>query len=323
MCETMTQTAAAQSTSDALTALRRYSTIVADSGDFEAIRAFKPTDATTNPTLVRKAVQNPAYAELLEQRHSLPRIPGLDAVDQLMLLFGRELMGIVQDRVSTEVDARLSFDTSATVTKARALIDAYTAMGVPAGRILIKVAATWEGIRAAEVLEAEGIRCNMTLVFSLCQAQACFDAGATLLSPFVGRITDWHKQARGVSELAIGDDPGVQGVRQISAFARAHGYPTEVMAASFRHTGQVLALAGVDLMTISPELLDELSRMDATVPGLADWSPNSAGVKPRQQLDHGTFSWQLCRDAMASDRLFDGLRRFADDQRALEASFER
>lgn len=313
----MAEAAIEQTTSDALTALRQHSTIVADSSDFEAIRAFQPTDATTNPTLMLKAVQNPAYAELLEKRHSLPSMPGLDDVDRLMLLFGRELSGVVTHRVSTEVDARLSFDSAATIAKARALIDGYAAIGVAAERILIKVAATWEGIRAAEVLEAEGIRCNMTLLFSLCQAQACFDAGATLVSPFVGRITDWYKNARGVSELAVEDDPGVLGVRRISAFARNHGYPTEVMAASFRHTGQVLALAGVDLMTISPSLLGELASMDAGDVVPPDLSAQAG--EPRARVDRARFAWRLCQDAMASDRLADGIRRFADDQGQLEA----
>lgn len=315
------ETAVEQASSDALTALRQYSTIVADSGDFEAIRAFEPTDATTNPTLVLKAIRNPAYARLADERHSLPAMPGLDGVDQLMLLFGRELGDVVTNRVSTEVDARLSFDSAATIAKARSLIDGYAAIGVPAQRILIKIAATWEGVRAAEVLEAQGIRCNMTLVFSLCQAQACFDAGATLVSPFVGRITDWYKQARGVTELAIEDDPGVLGVRRIAAYAKAHGYPTEVMAASFRHRGQVLALAGVDLMTISPELLGELAAMNAAEVGSPDLAADA--IEPHGHLDQARFRWLLCADAMASDRLNDGIRRFASDQGQLEQWLQR
>lgn len=313
----MAETARKQPAGDALTALRHYSTIVADSGDFEAIRVFEPTDATTNPTLVLKAVNNPAYEELVASRHSLPPMTELTRVDQLMLLFGRELSGVVQNRVSTEVDARLSFDTAATVAKARALIEGYAAIGVPAERILIKIAATWAGVRAAEVLESEGIRCNMTLVFSLAQAQACFDAGVTLVSPFVGRITDWYKKARDVSELAVEDDPGVQGVRRIVAFARAHGYPTEVMGASFRHTGQILALAGIDLMTISPALLGELAAMDGSAVDATALLPD-VQTEPRSHLDKSRFAWRLCRDAMASDRLTDGIRRFADDQLQLE-----
>ncbi|HLQ86029.1 MAG TPA: transaldolase family protein [Salinisphaeraceae bacterium] len=308
---------AAVTAANALEALRQYSTIVADSGDFTAIRQFRPTDATTNPSLVLKAVQDPAYAALQQQLHALPTMPGLNEVDQLMLLFGRELSAVVSQRVSTEVDAALSFDSAATIAKARALIAGYAALGVPAERILIKIAATWEGIRAAQVLEAEGIRCNMTLIFALCQAQACFDAGATLVSPFVGRITDWYKQAWGVPELAVQEDPGVLGVRRISAYARAHGYPTQIMAASFRHSGQILALAGVDLLTIAPALLGELATMaaaDVTAPQVDDESP-----APRATLDQARFAWAMCENAMAGDRLADGIRRFAKDQAELAA----
>lgn len=312
----MTNTAPDLSVSNALEALRNYSTIVADSGDFEAIRTFEPVDATTNPTLVLKAAQAPEYASLIDQVETLPEISGLGNVDRLMLLFGRELTHVVGRRVSTEVDARLSFDTAATIAKARALIDGYVAMGVDPVRILIKVAATWEGIRAAEVLEAEGIRCNMTLIFSAVQAQACFDAGTTLISPFVGRITDWYKKARGVSEFAVEEDPGVLGVRHIHALATSYHYPTEVMAASFRHTGQILALAGIDLMTISPALLGELVEMEAGVvlPAVSSRVDQESRVRRNQ----AEFAWAMNSDAMASDLLADGIRRFADDQSKLE-----
>lgn len=312
----MTNTAPEQVTDNALDALRDYTTIVADSGDFEAIRSFQPIDATTNPTLVLKAAQAPQYAALIARARTLPAAPGLNNVDRLMLLFGRELTRVVARRVSTEVDARLSFDSSATVAKARALIDGYTAMGIDAQRILIKIAATWEGIRAAQVLEAEGIHCNMTLIFSLVQAQACFDAGVTLISPFVGRITDWHKNARGVSSIPVEEDPGVLGVRDIHAVARAYHYPTEVMAASFRNSGQILALAGIDLMTISPALLGELAEMDAAA---VQPAPVHAGQNAVIRRNQAEFSWAMTSDAMASDRLADGMRRFAEDQAKLEA----
>src|SRR5699024_10960126 len=275
------------------------------------------TDATTNPSLVLKAVRNPAYADLVEQRQALPDMPGLDGVDRLMLLFGRELSAVVTHPVSTEVAARLSFDTAATVTKARALIAGYATLGIPAERTLIKVAATWEGIRAAAVLDAEGIRCNMTLIFSLAQARACFDAGATLVSPFVGRITDWYKKAWGVDELSTDDDPGIASVRRISALARRHGYATQVMAASFRHCDQILALAGVDLMTIAPALLEQLSTLDAQRVSPPDTAARgAAGECPR--LEQQQFAWALCQDAVVHDLLGDGIRRFAADQAELE-----
>lgn len=313
----MTNPAYKQVADNALDALRDFSTIVADSGDFEAIKAFRPIDATTNPTLVLKAAQAPEYAALIARSRTLPDAPGLSAVDRLMLLFGRELCRVVARRVSTEVDARLSFDSAGTVAKARALIDGYAAMGIDCERILIKIAATWEGIRAAQVLEAQGIHCNMTLVFSQVQAQACFDAGVTLISPFVGRITDWYKQACGVDSLAVEEDPGVLGVRNIQALARDCHYPTEVMAASFRHTGQILALAGIDLMTISPALLGELTELDAD----QVYAQIAHGVAPQQRVyrDQSGFAWAMNRDAMASERLADGIRRFADDQAQLEA----
>jgi transaldolase len=233
-----------------------------------------------------------------------------------MTLFGRELTQVVSRYVSTEVDARLSFDTDATIRKARALIADYAALGVPADRILIKVASTWAGIRAASVLEAEGIACNMTLIFSLIQAQACFEAGVTLISPFVGRITDWHKKAEGVEHYAPGDDPGVRSVACINAYAKTHGYPTQVMAASFRNRDQILALAGADLMTISPALLEELAGLDAAhAPGLTKAPSDIARVT----LDRAAFDWALNADAMATEKLAEGIRRFADDQAALEA----
>lgn len=311
----MVEAALDKTATSTLDSLREYSTIVADSGEFETIRAFGPTDATTNPSLVWQAARQPAYAALVEQARAVAPAPGLTVVERLMLLFGRELTAVVPRYVSTEVDARLSFDTAATVVKARALIAGYETLGVPSDRILIKIAATWEGVAAARVLEAEGIRCNMTLIFSLIQAQACFDAGATLISPFVGRITDWYKQAQNVTHFAAEDDPGVLGVRRINSYAKAYGYPTLVMAASFRHVDQILALAGTDLMTISPKLLSELAGMSDRV----EISGSPAGAaESRVHHDRAGFAWALNADAMATDRLADGIRRFAADQAQLE-----
>jgi len=313
----MAETAQKQQPVNALEALRGYTTVVADSGDFEAIRQFRPTDATTNPTLVLKAAENREPVELVARARAMPATPGLELVERLMLLYGAELLDVVTHRVSTEVDARLSFDTAATIARARSLMAGYAALGVAPERVLIKIAATWEGIRAAQVLEAEGIRCNMTLIFSLCQAQACFDAGATLVSPFVGRITDWYKQAWQVAEIATEEDPGVLGVRRIQALARAQHYPTEVMAASFRHAGQILALAGVDLMTIAPALLEQLTTLAANEVHPC-FDTGTAEPEHEAHLDRARFALALNNNAMAQDRLADGIRRFGHDQQCLE-----
>ncbi|MES1925114.1 transaldolase [Salinisphaera sp. T31B1] len=299
----------------ALDALRARTTVVADSGEFETIRAYRPTDATTNPSLVLAAARQDSYRMLVDE--ALAGTPGhnLTPAERLMTLFGRELTGVVPRYVSTEVDARLSFDTSATIAKARALLADYDALGVARDRILIKIASTWEGIRAASVLEAEGVACNMTLIFSLAQAQACFDVGATLISPFVGRITDWYKAADGVDHYPASEDPGVKSVARINAYAKTHGYPTQVMAASFRNCDQILALAGADLMTISPALLAELDSMPAAdMPGL----DVSASRDPRVALDRAGFAWAMNDDAMATEKLAEGIRKFAADQRTLE-----
>lgn len=299
----------------ALEALRACTTIVADSGDFESIRVYRPTDATTNPSLLLQAARQSHYRYLLDEALAATPVSGVTRIERLMTLFGRELTGVVPRYVSTEVDARLSFDTAATIAKARALIADYQALGVARERILIKIASTWPGIEAARVLEAEGIACNMTLIFSLAQAQACFDAGVTLISPFVGRITDWYKKAEGVDSYAPGDDPGVLSVRGIDAYARSYGYPTRVMAASFRNQDQILALAGADLMTISPALLAELADMHPRPD--AGWSREVTDI-PRVWLSRAEFDWALTADAMASEKLAEGIRRFAADQRALE-----
>ncbi|ROO23907.1 transaldolase family protein [Salinisphaera orenii] len=312
MADTAATTAAAET---ALDALRARTTIVADSGDFETIRAFEPTDATTNPSLVLQASRDPRYRHVVDEALAGPPVAGVTRAERVMTLFGRELTRVVPRYVSTEVDARLSFDTDATVAKARALIADYAALGVPADRILIKIASTWPGIEAARVLEAEGIACNMTLIFSLAQAQVCFDAGVTLISPFVGRITDWYKKAEGVESYAPADDPGVASVRAIDAYARSYGYPTQVMAASFRSRDQILALAGADLMTISPALLEELAGLESAA---ADGLIRRPTDVPLTRLNRAGFEWAMAADAMAGEKLAEGIRRFADDQGALE-----
>ena len=312
----MSESSARTSALNALEALRARTTVVADSGDFETIRAYRPTDATTNPSLVLQAAGDTRYRHLVDEALAATPRRGLTRVERLMTLFGRELTQVVPRYVSTEVDARLSFDTDATIRKARALIADYDELGVSADRILIKIASTWAGIRAASVLEAEGIACNMTLIFSIAQAQACFEAGVTLISPFVGRITDWYKKADGVEHYAPEEDPGVASVRRINAYAKTHGYPTQVMAASFRNREQILALAGADLMTISPALLEELAGLEQSdAPGI---TATDSDV-PRLMLDHSAFDWAMNADAMATEKLAEGIRRFADDQRALDA----
>lgn len=312
----MPETAVQDSADNALEALRARTIVVADSGDFETIQAYRPTDATTNPSLVLQAAGDARYRHLIaEAMASRPR-GDVTRVERLMTLFGREITRVVPRYVSTEVDARLSFDTDATIRKARALIADYGALGVAPDRVLIKIAGTWAGIRAASVLEAEGIACNMTLIFSLVQAQACFEAGVTLISPFVGRITDWYKKAEGVDHYAPEDDPGVRSVRQIHAYARTHGYPTQVMAASFRNREQILALAGADLMTISPALLEELAGLNVSeTPGITRHTSDT----PRLALNRAGFDWTLNTDAMATEKLAEGIRRFADDQATLES----
>jgi transaldolase len=302
----------------ALDELKKFTTVVADTGDFHAMRAFKPQDATTNPSLILKATQKPEYQTLV--REVLAEHQGksvADITDHLLVRFGAEILQVVPGRVSTEVDARLSFDTQATIAKAHQLIDLYAAKGIAKERILIKVAATWEGIRAAEKLQAQGINCNLTLLFSFGQAVACADAGVTLISPFVGRIYDWYKAKNGV-DYAGSEDPGVQSVSRIYTYFKKFGYSTEIMGASFRNTGQILALAGCDLLTISPELLASLA--DSTVavaPQLqADTAKKSDAAKI--QFDEIDFRFELNEDAMASDKLSEGIRGFVADSRKLD-----
>ena len=302
-----------------LAQLKQYTTVVADTGDFHTMEVFKPHDATTNPSLILKAVQKPEYRPLLDATvRAHQGKPAGDVIDQLLVAFGLKILAIIPGRVSTETDARLSFDTEGTIAKARHLIALYEAAGVKRERVLIKIASTWEGIRAAEVLEREGIRCNMTLLFSLPQAIACAEAGAQLISPFVGRIYDWYKKANG-TDYTGADDPGVQSVQRIYSYYKKFGYKTEVMGASFRNTSQILELAGCDLLTISPELLQKLA--DTEAPVLRKLSPEQASQAEIQKisLNENAFRLALNEDAMATEKLAEGIRLFCADSVKLEA----
>ncbi len=308
-------------TASKLDQLRQMTTVVADTGDIEAVRRLKPVDCTTNPTLILKAVETPAYADLVEEAVTWGKKSGggestVHAVcDRLAVTFGAELTKIVPGRVSTEVDADLSFDTQATIDKARAIIAAYQERGIHKDRILIKIASTWEGIQAARVLQAEGIDCNLTLLFSLPQAVACADAKAFLISPFVGRILDWHVRAGGGPYTAE-TDPGVVSVSTIYDYYKAHGIGTVVMGASFRNTGEIEALAGCDRLTIGPALLDELAAATGELP--RKLSPDTPREAPaRLHLDQKAFRFALNEDAMATEKLAEGIRGFVKDLRAL------
>jgi transaldolase len=299
--------------------LKAMTTVVADTGDVDAIRRFGAVDATTNPTLILKAAHMPNHARLLEQTVRWGREHNRltsEITDRLALKFGLELAKIVPGRVSTEVDADLSFDIEGTAAKARAIIAAYEKLGLSRERVLIKIAATWEGIRAAEILQSEGIDCNMTLAFSLIQAAACADAGVFLISPFVGRILDWYSKAEGKSYTAE-TDPGVLSVRQIYNYYKAHGIATVVMGASFRNQGEIEALAGCDRLTISPQLLEELSRDMGDLPRRLDPKTAAAHPSAKLSLDEKTFRFMLNEDAMATEKLAEGIRVFARDLRAL------
>ena len=308
--------------------LKKLTTVVADTGDFERMQVFQPQDATTNPSLILKAAQQSNYQDLVQSvRDAHPGMSPTDLVDYILVAFGLEILKIVPGRVSTEVDARLSFDTKATVVKAKHLIALYESHGIERKRILIKLAGTWEGIAAAKELEAQGIHCNMTLLFSLVQAAACGAANAKLISPFVGRITDWHKAKLGASWNDINhggpNDPGVTSVKRIFHYYKHFGIPTEIMGASFRNTSQILELAGVDLLTISPELLAELQsnhtaiekKLDAANAGSALQAEGMAPLK----LDESNFRLQLNNDAMATEKLAEGIRNFCIDTEKLEA----
>ena len=303
--------------------LRQYTTVVADTGDFQSMKAFAPQDATTNPSLILKAVQKVDYQSLLEKAVRDHKSKSTDAIiDNLLVGFGQEILKIVPGRVSTETDARLSFDVEGTIAKSRELIRLYEASGTPRERVLIKIASTWEGIRAAEVLQKEGIRCNMTLLFALPQAIACAEAGVQLISPFVGRIYDWYKQKTG-QEFVGAYDPGVQSVKQIYAYYRKFGYPTEVMGASFRNTSQITELAGCDLLTISPELLQRLSESDAPVPRKLSVEAAKADPIQKISLDEKTFRLMLNDDAMGTEKLAEGIRLFCADIVRLEQMVEK
>lgn len=301
---------------NALESLRQSTVVVADTGDFNAMREFTPRDATTNPTLIVKALQKPEYQSLLTETVEQAGGQGADAIaDELIVRFGREILQIIPGRVSTEVDARLSFDTAASVAKGQHLIGLYEKAGIDKERVLIKVAATWEGIRAAEQLEKQGIHCNLTLMFSFAQAVACAEAGVTLISPFVGRIYDWYKKKEG-RDYQGAEDPGVQSVKRIFEYYKQHGYQTEVMGASFRNTGQIKALAGCDLLTISPDLMGELAASDQQVPAQL---VAGAGEKiGKLSLNEAAFRFDLNEDAMATDKLSEGIRQFVVDARRLD-----
>lgn len=310
-----------------LDSLRRHTTVVADTGDFEAMRAYRPTDATTNPSLILKAVQKEAYRPLLERTVRDHRaLPAEQVLDRLLVAFGTEILKIVPGRVSTEVDARLSFDTRATVERARGLISLYEAAGISRERVLIKIASTWEGIQAARVMQAEGVHCNMTLLFSLPQAVACADAGAQLISPFVGRIYDWYKKAEGAAwveaQRSGPNDPSVQSVTTIYRYYKAHGIPTEIMGASFRNVGQILALAGCDLLTISPDLLVTLSETQGEVPAQLTPAVGDKARPPRIDASEVPFRTLMNEDAMATEKLSEGIRAFAADAVKLDMLIE-
>ncbi len=293
--------------------LKQFTTIVADTGDFQAMKAFTPRDATTNPSLILKAVQKDEYKPLMDRavRDHAGKSTA-DIVDHLLVGFGQEILKIIPGRVSTETDARLSFDTPGTIAKGRVLIDLYEQAGIARERVLIKIASTWEGIRAAEVLEQEGIRCNMTLLFALPQAMACADAGAQLISPFVGRIYDWYKKSTGIDYVGA-DDPGVQSVKRIYNYYRKFGYRTEVMGASFRNTSQILELAGCDLLTISPELLQKLAESDSVVTRKLSADTAQSEDVHKLTLDENRFRSMLNDDAMGTEKLAEGIRQFCAD----------
>jgi transaldolase len=301
-----------------LEALSQHSLVVADTGDIEQVARWKPQDATTNPSLLLTAAEDPRYQHLVQNSVRESKGDAELAMDWMFVHFGTEILKHVKGRVSTEVDARLSFDTEKSIRKAHGFISLYERAGVSRERILIKLASTWEGIRAAQQLEKEGIHCNMTLLFSFAQAAACADAGVTLISPFVGRIYDWHKQARKVDDIPIEEDPGVLSVNRIYSYYKKYGYKTQVMGASFRKTGQILALAGCDLLTIAPDLLQKLSSSQGPVDRKLSPEKAKSADLPRVKLDEAAFRWLHNEDAMATDKLAEGIRRFDADARKLE-----
>jgi transaldolase len=308
-----------------LDSLKRYTTVVADTGDIDAIAEYRPQDATTNPSLLLKAAQQPQYRSLVGGAlRAANRVSGNESarteafMDNLSVAFGGEILKIVPGRVSTEVDARLSFDTERSLAKARHLIKLYEEHGYSRERILIKLGSTWEGIRAAEQLEREGIHCNLTLLFSFAQGVACAEAGVTLISPFVGRIYDWYKKTKG-ADIPADNDPGVASVTRIYNYFKRYDYKTQVMGASFRKVDQIVRLAGCDLLTISPDLLEELQNTEGELtPRLTPAAAKAAG-EPRIHLDEKTFRWMHNEDQMAVEKLSEGIRRFYEDARKLES----
>ncbi len=308
-----------------LESLKQYTTVVADTGDIEAIAQHRPQDATTNPSLLFHAAQMPVYRHLVEKATELAVQRGgrheemaEEFIDQMFVLFGSEILKVVPGRVSTEVAASLSFDTAGTIAKARKLISLYEKKGVARQRILIKIASTWEGIRAAELLEKEGIHCNLTLLFSFAQAVACAEAGVTLISPFVGRIYDWFKKEHGGADIPPDQDPGVASVTRIYDYYKKYGYKTQVMGASFRNVNQIVRLAGCDLLTISPELLDRLEQAEGVLSRQLDPALAKTTKEDRLHLDEKTFRWMHNEDAMATEKLAEGIRKFNSDAGHLE-----
>lgn len=307
--------------------LKKYTKVVADTGDFESMKQYQPVDATTNPSLIYKSAQDEKYSRLIDDAVEYAKANAASkseaekmdlCLDKVAVNFGMEILKIVPGRVSTEADARISFDTEATVQKARNLIKLYEEAGADRNRILIKVASTWEGIRAAEILEKENIHTNLTLLFSKVQAIACAEAGVTLISPFVGRIYDWYKNARGVEHIPANEDPGVNSVQDIYNYYKKFDYPTEIMGASFRNTGEIKALAGCDLLTISPDLLKELNEdNEALQPELTEEKAKQSD-EMRISVDEKKFRWVMNDDAMATEKLAEGIRRFSSDLEKLE-----
>ncbi|MCP4638330.1 MAG: transaldolase [Methyloversatilis sp.] len=303
-----------------LDSLKQHSIVVADTGDIESIARLKPQDATTNPSLLLKSAQDARYRPLLDGALAQAKAAGEDvsgAIDRLFVAFGCEILKHVPGRVSTEVDPRLSFDTEASIAKARHLIALYEVAGISRSRVLIKLATTWEGVRAAEKLERDGIHCNLTLLFGMAQAIACADAGVTLISPFVGRIYDWYCAQQKVADIPLEQDPGVASVTRIYDYYKQHGYHTEVMGASFRKVGQVEALAGCDLLTIAPDLLDQMAALPGELERRLD--PTRTTPAERVTLDERAYRWLHNEDAMAVEKLADGIRRFDVDARKLDA----
>ena len=307
-----------------LDALKQLTTVVADTGDFKQLAQFQPQDATTNPSLILKAVQKPEYLPLLKATVAAHGAEPMDLqIDRLLVRFGQEILATIPGRVSTEVDARLSFDTAATVARAKRIMALYEAEGVPREHVLIKIASTWEGIQAAAELQREGIRCNLTLLFAFCQAVACGDAQVQLISPFVGRIYDWYKKSAGAAwveaDNALSNDPGVKSVTAIYNHYKRHGIATEVMGASFRNVGQITALAGCDLLTISPDLLAQLAASDAPLNRALDAKAAASLDLPAMHFDEASFRYALNEDAMATEKLAEGIRAFCVDAVKLEA----